>query len=84
MRRRGVLEVEGRRSLRTERPAGPSETAPETDFVRMLLRAVQRPDGSLHPALGPRTRRPLDTQYWACWIVTAVFPVLVAYLWFTR
>lgn len=78
-----MLEVE-ERSSGTAQPACPSELASTTDTCRMLLQAVQRPDGSLHPALGPRVKRPLDTQYWACWIVTVVFPVLVAYLWFTR
>lgn len=25
-------------------------------------------------------RRPFDAQYWACWLVALVFPLLVAYL----
>lgn len=29
-------------------------------------------------------RRPFDAQYWACWLVAVVFPVLVAYLLLAR
>jgi len=84
MRRRAVLEVD-ERFPRTDRPVCPDDPAPAPgDHVRMLLDAVQRPDGSLHPALGGRARRPLDTQYWACWAVALVYPIFLAYLWFTR
>lgn len=29
-------------------------------------------------------RRPFDAQYWACWLVAVVFPLLIAYLLLTR
>ncbi|GAA1435502.1 hypothetical protein GCM10009616_32740 [Microlunatus lacustris] len=80
-----VLEIEGERSSRTDRPVCPDETAPGPgDQVRVLLEAVQRSDRSLHRALAVRSERPVDTQYWACWAVAVVYPIFLAYLWFTR
>ena len=80
-----MLEIEGERSPETVRPFCADESAPAPgDHVRMLLDVVQRPDGSLHRALAGRTKQPLDTQYWACWAVAVVYPIFLAYLWFTR
>lgn len=56
-------------------------TAPEVDVVQALLQAVNRPGNALEQT---RVRRPFDAAYWACWVVTTVFPVAMAYLWITR
>lgn len=54
------------------------------DPVETLHHAFFRPESSVaHPG-ADRHRRPFDAQYWACWLVTVTFPVLVAYLLITR
>ena len=81
-----VLGTEGDRpdeTGRTIRAAGP--VAPTAlDPVRALSESIQRPGGLMYREPGVRTKRPFDAQYWACWVVAVVYPLLMAYLWFTR
>lgn len=85
MSQNAVLDTQGDRP---DDRAGDVSTARLTtsavDPVRALTEAVQRPGGPLHRLPGTRTKRPFDAQYWACWVVAVVYPLLMAYLWFTR
>ena len=67
----------------TTTPTSPPRD-PEVDVVQALLQAVNRPGNALEQASRGRVRRPFDAQYWACWVVTTVGPVALAYLWITR
>ncbi|WP_375430066.1 hypothetical protein [uncultured Friedmanniella sp.] len=60
----------------------PSTSVPLTlDPVQSLTEAWYRQPES---AFAVPVRRPFDAQYWACWLVAVLFPVLVAYLLLTR
>ncbi len=64
-----------------------AETTPSSlalDPVRALAETVQRPGGLMYREPGTRTQRPFDAQYWACWVVVVVLPLLMTYLWLTR
>ncbi|SDT40013.1 hypothetical protein SAMN04488543_4167 [Friedmanniella luteola] len=80
-----VLDTQGDRPDET---AGKVRTAPSApssvDPVRALTESIQRPGGLMYRVPGTRTKRPFDAQYWACWVVALVYPVLMAYLWITR
>lgn len=58
--------------------AGP---APAADPVRSLTEAwyASAPSDAWTPV-----RRPFDAQYWACWFVAIVLPLVLAYLLLTR
>ena len=53
------------------------------DPVRVLSEAVQQPGSALRRLPGTPAKRPFDAQYWACWVATALLPVVVAYFWMT-
>ena len=81
-----VLGTEGDRPDETGRTVRAAEAAAPTalDPVRALSESIARPGNLLHREPGTRTKRPFDAQYWACWVVAVVYPLLMAYLWFTR
>lgn len=70
-----MLETGSARGAGTETPV---------DAVEVLAEAVQRPVSPLYRAPGTPARRPFDAQYWACWAVAVVYPLLVVYLWVSR
>jgi hypothetical protein len=62
--------------------SSPLPTEPVTlDPVRSLAEAWYRQAAT---DWAVPVRRPFDAQYWACWLVAVVFPVVVAYLLLTR
>ena len=79
-----VLDAQGDGPPELSSPVLQEGVTAEVDGVRALLDALHRPGSALELAPGTRSRRPFDAQYWACWVVAAVFPVLAAYLWITR
>lgn len=57
-----------------------SSSTTAVDPVRSLAEAWYR-----HPdAFSVPVPRLFDAQYWACWLVAVVFPILVGYLLLTR
>ncbi|WP_375424554.1 hypothetical protein [uncultured Friedmanniella sp.] len=60
-------------------PVGPA--APAVDPVRSLAESWHRQSAS---DWSVPVQRPFDAQYWACWLVAVVFPVLVGYLLLAR
>ena len=78
-----VLGTEGDRSEGVDQAVRPTP-ATALDPVRALSESIQRPGGLMYREPGVRTKRPFDAQYWACWVVAVVCPLLMAYLWSTR
>jgi hypothetical protein len=83
MIRDAVLDAHEERPLELGPPVPQEDIAADVDVVQALLEAVQRPGNAVELSAG-RLRRPFDAQYWACWVVATLFPVLMAYLWITR
>ena len=65
-------------------PVRPEPAAADSDVVQALVRVMNQPGHALELAPDVRTRRPFDAQYWACWLVTALFPTVLVYLWMTH
>ena len=84
MIRHAVLDAQGDSPREQSSPVHQEDVTVDVDVVQALLEAVQRPGNALELPPGTRVRRPFDAQYWACWVVATVFPVLMAYLWITR
>lgn len=62
--------------------SGTAAVVPMTiDPVRALTQAWYRQPVELQTA---PVARPFDAQYWACWLVAVVLPVVVGYLLLTR
>jgi hypothetical protein len=79
-----VLDTQGARPDETGRTFRASAMSrPSVDPVRALAESM-RSAALAHPGAGTRSTRPFDAQYWACWVVAVVFPLLLTYLWFTR
>jgi len=62
----------------------PRSTRDQTNPVQVLTRALYRSPVLTEPVGQSRTRRAFDAQYWACWLVAIVWPLLMAYLVITR
>ena len=54
------------------------------DPVLSLVKSFERRDGMRDGYAATPHKRPFDAQYWACWVVAVVYPLLVAYLCLTR
>ena len=50
------------------------------DTVRALSEVVHRSLAVSGGAVRGRQPRPFDAQYWACWLVALVLPMVVVYL----
>lgn len=77
--------LDGQGELRPEPssiPLSGAVQAPSIDPVPLLAEACWRQAALLTPAVP--VKRPFDAQYWACWLVTAVFPVVLGYILLTR
>jgi hypothetical protein len=84
MIRDAVLDAQGDGPPEQSPPVHQEGVTVAVNVVQALLEAVHRPGNALELPSGSRIRRPFDAQYWACWVVATVFPVLMAYLWITR
>ena len=62
----------------------PRPTPDQTDAVQVLTRALHSSPTFTQPVGPSHRRRPFDAQYWACWMVAVVWPLLMAYLLVTR
>ena len=63
-------------------PAAPDRD--DLDPLGVVLVALQRPQHPLPGWPDHRAKPAFDAQYWACWAVAIVYPLLVAYLCLTR
>ena len=84
MIRDALLDVQGDSPAGQCSPVHQEDVTADVDVVQALLDAVHRPGAALELPSGAPVRRPFDAQYWACWVVATVFPILMAYLWITR
>jgi hypothetical protein len=84
MIRDAVLDAQGDSPPAQFSPIHQEDVTADVDVVQALLDALHRPGNVPEPPPGGRVRRPFDAQYWACWVVATVFPILMAYLWITR
>jgi hypothetical protein len=86
MAQNAVLHPQADLPEEPERPvAVPPARRPEPiDPVLSLVESFQRQDGMLDRYAETPHKRPFDAQYWACWVVAVVYPLLVAYLCLTR
>jgi len=70
-------------------PESTSDTLPRSspnqiNPVQVLTRALNSSPTFIEPVGPSRRRRDFDAQYWACWLVAVVWPLLLAYLLITR
>jgi hypothetical protein len=84
MIRNAVMDPQGDTPREQLAPVLAVRTPAEVDVVLALVRAVNRPGSALEQAARGPIRRPFDAQYWACWLVTTLFPVVLVYLWVTH
>jgi hypothetical protein len=60
------------------------EVLPQIDPVRSLSESVHRFADQAGNVSDWHRRRGFDAQYWACWVMALVYPLLLAYLLLTR